>query len=52
MLRTMFSIITIASSTMKPGADRQRHQRQIVEAEAARYMTPNVAMIDSGTRRR
>ena len=31
------------------GADRQRHQRQVVEAEAAEYMTPKVATSDSGS---
>ena len=32
MCRTMFSSITIASSTTKPTAERQRHERQVVEA--------------------
>ena len=31
MWRTMFSSITIASSTTKPTGERERHQRQVVD---------------------
>ena len=34
MWRTMFSSMTIASSTTKPTDERQRHERQVVEAVA------------------
>ena len=33
----------------KAGGDRQRHQRQVVEAVAARYITPNVPISETGT---
>ena len=45
----MFSIMTIASSTTKPGRDGERHERQVVEAVADQYITPNVPMSESGT---
>ena len=34
MCRTMFSSMTIASSTTKPTDERERHERQVVEAVA------------------
>ena len=33
----------------EPGRDGQRHQRQVVEAVAGRYITPNVPISDTGT---
>ena len=50
MCRTMFSSITIASSTTKPTAERERHQRQVVQAEAEQVHDRKRA--DDGERQR
>ncbi len=50
MWRTMFSSITIASSTTKPDGQNQRHHRQVVRGcNSAAYITANVPTIENGS---
>ena len=51
MGRTMFSIMTIASSTTKPVAMVSAISDRLLRLEPAEYMTPNVPTSDSGMAR-
>ena len=49
MKRTMFSIITIASSTTKPVAIVRAMSERLSNVKPASFITPNVPMIESGS---